>query len=240
MATVPTNRLERELRALYLRWLAGIEGQQDIAAYVQEFSVASEQLIADLGGQVAARGSFWGATDFPVPKTLNLSPVVNVVYNEMIQGAIQASIAAGLNPTSAARAMFRAGLDKSFNKLNRLARTETVSAYWKNQWDSTEGLPDIIMLWGSEESKRTCDYCLARDGLVVEDQRIRDHPNGRCTLVPTHRDGFRYKGTLQADGSVTMDPKWGRPRAKAPVQPDKPRAAAPGALPAANFQGGSP
>lgn len=205
MATVPTNQMERELRKLYLQWLAGLSRQSDVGAYIDQFEKDSVLLISRLGGQAASLGAL---ADFPVPKTLALSPVAGVVYNEMKQAAISASITAGLNSREAARAMLNAGLDKSYKRLERLARTETVSAYWKNQWDSTADLPLLVMVWGSEESKRTCDFCLSRDGLVVEDSNIRDHPNGRCTLIPTLRSAVKYKGTLQADGSVTQDPRW--------------------------------
>jgi hypothetical protein len=64
------------------------------------------------------------------------------------------------------------------------------------------------MVWSAENGHRTCQYCLSRDGLVVEDANIRDHPQGRCTLVPTLRSQVKYKGTLEPDGSVTMDPRW--------------------------------
>lgn len=210
MGTVPTDRMERELRKYYVQWLAGVPRNQDkLADYIKVFEKHSTDLIAKLGGQAASLGAL---ADFPVPKLLELSPRAGVIYNEMQQAAIRASIAAGLQSTEAARAIFNAGIGQSFNKLNRLARTETVSAYWKNQWDSTADLPLIVMLWGSEQSKRTCDYCLSRDGLVVEDGQIRDHPNGRCTLIPTLRSSVKYKGTLQADGRVTMDPAWTQQR----------------------------
>lgn len=206
MGTVPTDKLERELRKLYLVWLAGLPRHtDDTAAYIDQFKRDSTLLIARLGGQAASLGALG---DFPTPKLLELSPKAGVVYDQMQQAAIQSGIAAGLQATDIARQMLNAGLDKSFRKLNRLARTETVSAYWKNQWDSVADLPAIVMVWGSEESKRTCDYCLSRDGLVVEDPNIRDHPNGRCTLIPTLRSAVKYKGTLQPDGSVDMDPRW--------------------------------
>jgi hypothetical protein len=208
---VPTNQMERELRKLYLRWLVGVPSHPNTAEYLGVFEAQSRKLITKLGGQAASLGAY---ADFPVPKTLELSPRAGVVYDEMRQAAISASITAGLNSKDAARAMLNAGLDKGYRKLERLARTETVSAYWKNQWDSTADLPLIVMLWGSEESKRTCDYCLSRDGLVVEDGNIRDHPNGRCTLIPTLRTRVNYKGTLQPDGSVTMDPKWSDQKVK--------------------------
>lgn len=212
MGTVPTGKLERELRALYLRWLANLSYEADnLPHHIDMFRQDSEWLIRKLGGQTASLGAL---ADFPVPKLLELSPRAGVIYDEMKQAAIQAGIAAGLQASDVARQMVNAGLDKSFRKLNRLARTETVSAYWKNQWDSVAGLPAIVMVWGSEESKRTCDYCLSRDGLVVEDPNIRDHPNGRCTLIPTLRSQVKYKGTLQPDGSVTMDPRWADQKVK--------------------------
>lgn len=206
MPTVPTHRMERELRALYLRWISDLNWDDpDLYDKVTSFGARANALIGKLGGQAASLGALAG---FPVPKELELSPRVGTIYNELHQAAIKASIAAGLNSREAARAMFRSGMDKSYRKLERLARTETVSAYWKNQWDSTANLPAIVMVWGSEESKKTCDYCLSRDGLVVEDANIRDHPNGRCTLIPTLRSQVKYKGTLQPDGSVYQDPAW--------------------------------
>lgn len=204
--------MERELRALYLRWVSGLTvDSKDLDGKIALFQRQSEALIAKLGGRTAALGAL---ADFPVPKLLELSPYAGKVYVGMQQAAVQAGIMTGLSSKEAARVMFRAGMDKSYRRLERLARTETVSAYWKNQWDSTADLPLLVMLWGSEESKRTCDYCLSRDGYVVADSNIRDHPNGRCTLIPTLRSHVAYKGTLQPDGSVTMDPEWAPQRTK--------------------------
>lgn len=235
MATVPTGRMERELRALFLRWLAGISGQQDLTAYVALFEEQSRALIARLGGRTASLGALAG---FPAPKRLELSPVAGVVYREMEQAAIQAGLMAGLNSVDTARQMLTAGLGKSFNRLSRLARTETTNAYWKNTWDSTADLPGIVLVWSSEESPRTCDWCLSRDGLVVDDPNIRDHPNGRCTLAPMARSQVKYRGTLRADGSVYQDPRWGGSGvARVPDLPGKPRAAAPGVIPAAPIEG---
>jgi hypothetical protein len=205
MGTVPTGMLERRLRQTYLQWLGGLSTEADVAAAIRTFEKRSRAVIAKEGGHAASLGAL---ADFPVPKLLELSPRAGTIYDEMQQAGIRASIAAGLNSRDAARQILNAGLGKSYRQLERLARTETVSAYWKNQWDSVADLPDIVMLWGSEESKKTCDFCLSRDGLVVEDSNIRDHPNGRCTLVPTLRQNVKYKGTLQPDGSVTMDSKW--------------------------------
>lgn len=206
MPTIPTGRLERELRALYLRWLAGVpRHQDDLQQYIAQFQEQSLALIAREGGRVAMKGAL---ADFPVPKLLELSPTAGVVYSDMKQAAIQAGIAAGLQSKDVARQMLNAGFDKSYRRLERLARTETTNAYWKNAFASTADLPNIVMVWGAEQGKRTCQYCLSRDGLVIEDSNIRDHPNGRCTPIPTPRSMVKYKGTLQADGTIYMDPRW--------------------------------
>ena len=234
MATVPTGRMERELRKLFLRWLAGLPDQQDIPAYVALFEQQSRDLVARLGGYAASLGA---VADFPAPKRLELSPVAGVVYSQMEQAAIQAGMMVGLASTDTARRMLNAGVGQGFNRLMRLARTETVSAYWQNTWDSVRDLPGIVLVWSSESGPRTCEWCLGRDGLVVESGSIRDHPNGRCTLAPVARSKVRYRGTLQPDGSVTFDPRWGGDgRTVIPVVGGKARAAAPGALPAVPVQ----
>lgn len=205
MGTVPTGKMERELRKLYLQWLSNIQDHEDdLPAYIKEFQKASMELIESMGGEVARLGAYG---DFPAPKLLDLSPHVGTIYSDMELAAIRAGIAMGQNATTTAQAMYKAGFGKSFNRLNRLARTETVRAYWKNQWDSTDGL-GLVMLWSVERSNRTCDICHSYDGLVVADQSIRDHPNGRCTLIPTLVEEVKYKGTLQADGSVVHDKNW--------------------------------
>lgn len=205
MGTVPTGQMERELKKLYLNWVKGIPSHEArLDEYIDVFGKKSSRLIERMGGHAASLGALAG---FPAPKLLELSPVAGLIYDEMKQTAIQAAISIGLNAKDTARAMLQGGLDKSYRRLERLARTETVRAYWKNSWDSVEGL-GLVMLWSAEAGPRTCDYCLSREGLVVEDRNVRDHPNGRCTLLPTLASRVKYKGTLQPDGSVDMDPKW--------------------------------
>lgn len=219
MATVPTGRMERELRKLYLRWVRNVPREMDnIKGYIEVFERQSAEIIKKFGGRAASMGAILG---FPAPKVLPLSPVANVIYDEMKQAAVQASLASGMSSKEVARAMLNAGLDKSYRRLERFARTETTNAYWKNQWKSTDGL-DLVMLWSVEESDRTCDLCISKDGLVVEDEEIRDHPNGRCTLIPTRREAVDYIGTLTADGGVAYDDKWDNPRPTEQVEEVKP------------------
>lgn len=232
MGTIPTGQMERKLRGLYLRFVSGLKPDDpDVQAKIASFGRQAEALIAKEGGNVARLGAVAG---FPAPKLLQLSPYVGKVYDQMQLATIQAGLAAGQGSKAIAQAMFKNGMDKSYRQLERLARTETTSAYWKNTWDSTATLPGIVLLWSSETSPRTCHWCQERDGLVVDDPNIRDHPNGRCTLVPTARSLVEYRGTLQRDGSVVKDPNWGRDRVQAapvelhtPALDAKPNPAAP-------------
>ena len=156
MPTIPTGKMELELRRLYVRWLSRLSDNTDMNAAVDRFEKQSIDLIEKMGGRTAMLGAL---ADFPAPKRLDLSPHIGTIYSDMKQAAIQAGIQAGLNASDVARHMFRAGMDKSYNRLNRLARTETVSAYWKNAWDSIADLPEIVIVWGSEDGPRTCAWC---------------------------------------------------------------------------------
>lgn len=206
MPTIPTGALERELRKLYLRWVAGLPRHYgDMDDYIKSFQRRSTALINRMGGQVARLGALAG---FPAPRTLDLDPVLGVVYDQMRQAAISASITAGLNAKDAARAMLKAGLDTSYKKLERTARTETVRAYWRNAWDSVADLPDLVMVWGAENGPRTCAWCLERDGLVLGSPEVRDHPNGRCTPIPMLRSRLDYRGSVDRSGRIYWDPAW--------------------------------
>lgn len=207
MGTVPTDRMEDELRAYYVLWAERIAelttgDRDDLMFRFEVFKDHSQEIIKKRGGKAARAGV---AADFPAPKELELSTHTDTVYDELALAVIRAGLYTGVNARETATALFRAELDPKFSNLERLARTETVSAYWKNQWDEAEDL-DLIMVWSPEHGSRTCDVCLGRDGLVVKSKTIRDHPNGRCTLLPTLPQDLDYKGTLLSDGSVTYDP----------------------------------
>lgn len=218
MPTIPTGKMERELKRLYMQWAHQLpKHERDLHNYVAKFERNSTDLIERMGGETARLGVM---ADFPAPRRLDLSLHVGTIYSDMELAAIQAQIATGLNPLDTARALQRAGVDKSFRRLERLARTETVSAYWKNSWDSIEGL-GLVMLWGSEDGPRTCEWCRERDGMVMDSSSLRDHPNGRCTPLPTHPSQVDYVGSVRADGVIYKDPKWGK-GIKGSIKPTSP------------------
>lgn len=215
MPTIPTGRMELELRKLYVRWVENLPKTTGPShESLKWFQDKSTELIERMGGDVARLGAIAG---FPATKLLDLSPHIGTIYNEMEQVAIQAAIATGLNPNTATRAMMRAGMDKSYRRLNRLARTETVSAYWKNAWDSIADLPELVMVWGSEDGPRTCPWCRERDGMVMVSADLRDHPNGRCTPLPMLRSQVDYRGSVGPNGLIYQDPEW--KRSKPPAAP---------------------
>lgn len=212
MATVPTGKMERELRRLYMRWVHQLpRHQDDLHNYVAKFRRDSMDLIERMGGDIARLGIL---ADFPAPKRLDLSLHVGTIYSDMELAAISAQIGLGLNPRQTAEALVQSGVDKSYRRLERLARTETVRAYWKNSWDSVEDL-GLVMLWSAERGPRTCDPCLERDGMVVPSREVRDHPNGRCTLVAELPSRVNYKGSVAPDGSIYNDPDWDKAYLKA-------------------------
>lgn len=210
MPTIPTGELEREMRKRYLRFISGLSmDAKNLDQKLRDFEAAQMALIERLGGRTAMLGALG---DFPAPKSLDLSPYAGTVYDEMQTTAIRAGIIAGSSSREAAQAMFRAGMDKSYRKLERLARTETVQAYWKNAWGSIADLPALVMLWGSEDGPRTCQWCKERDGLVMDGPGLRDHPNGRCTPIPTLRSQVQYRGSISQDGQIYHDPAWKKPQ----------------------------
>lgn len=198
MGTVPTGTMESKLRSYYIQWLRGLDLSADVGPQIDAFRKRSLAIISEYGGQAASLGAI---LDFPAPKELDLAPQAGIIYDQMKTAAIRASISIGLNATDAARAMVRAGMQGGFNKLNRLARTETVRAYWKNSWDSIDGL-GLVMVWSAEKGPRTCPWCLARDGMVVEERTVQDHPNGRCTLVPKLPSKVDFKGIATPAGTI--------------------------------------
>ena len=201
MGTVPTRYVEDALRTYYLQWLAGLAtvADSELDAYIMEFEHKATEIINREGTRVARRGANAG---FPAPRVIPMDVDASYVFDDVRRLAVQAGIGAGMQSRDVARQMFKQGMQGKFYELERFARTETTNAYWQHQWNQVEDL-DLVMVWSAESSKRTCPYCLAKDGLVVKDKRIRDHPNGRCTLLPKMPDSVPLRGK-------TRDPMWTR------------------------------
>ena len=201
MGTVPTRYVEDALRAYYLAWLQGLSTVTDseLSAYIMEFEAKATEIINREGTKVARRGADPG---FPAPKVIPMDVDPSKIFDDVRRLAVQAGIGAGLQSKETARMMFKQGMQGKYWELERFARTETTNAYWQHQWRQVEDL-DLVLVWSAESSKRTCPYCLAKDGLLVKDKTLRDHPNGRCTLLPKLPDSVPLRGK-------TRDPMWTR------------------------------
>ena len=203
MATVPTDLMERKLREHYLNFIAGLGKSPKFDASMKRFIKEQVNIIESLGGKAAMAGVSNG---FPAPKRLDLAPWPGKIYKSLEKTAIAAQIATGLNARDSAKAMLAAGVDTSYHRLERLARTETVHAYWQNQRAEAADL-GLVLLWSAEDGKRTCKWCLERDGMVA-DPGANDHPNGRCTLAPTHPKFVKYIGSVDKDGNIYQNKDW--------------------------------
>lgn len=180
MATVPTGKMEQELKRLYLLWVREIPTDPTkLKSHIARFLKQVDSVVAKHGGEAVRTGHKLG---FPDPRKVDYSEKLSDVKSDFTNAIIRAGMHLGQNAGTIASALDMANVgDTAFYKLQRTARTEVVKAYWENQWRAAEGL-DLVLVWSAENGSRTCYQCLARDGLVVKHKNVRDHPNGRCTL----------------------------------------------------------
>ncbi len=116
---------------------------------------------------------------------MELGPEVGQgVADALVQG-----VALGLNPRDVARQVrrrFAMGLARALT----ISRTETLRAYREAAHRSYEANADVVKgwIWHAALGPRTCAACLAMHGTFHRlDERLDDHPNGRCTPVPVTR-----------------------------------------------------
>lgn len=73
----------------------------------------------------------------------------------------------------------------------RLARTMVSHAYEQSVIETCRVNPFIEgILWQTSNSDRTCEICIARDGIIYKDMNEvpLDHPNGMCSFIPVTLD----------------------------------------------------
>lgn len=99
--------------------------------------------------------------------------------------ALLAGIAAGQNPRRVAE-MVRRATGMGLARATRIARTEMLRAYREASHQTAQANSDVLSgwRWGASLSIRTCASCLAMHGTFHPlDERLEDHPNGRCTQI---------------------------------------------------------
>lgn len=101
--------------------------------------------------------------------------------NALIRGLLM-----GKNPRETAP-LLRQVLGVTLSRALRIARTETLRAYREATRQNYQANNDIVKgwVWHSALDVRTCAVCWAMHGTVHRlDERLDDHPNGRCAMVP--------------------------------------------------------
>lgn len=104
-----------------------------------------------------------------------------VVADRLVQG-----LALGKNPRSIAREI-RKGLGENLVRALRISRTEVMRSYREATRQSYQANSDVVAgwVWLSALNERTCPACWAMHGTEHKlDERLDDHPQGRCTMVP--------------------------------------------------------
>lgn len=94
--------------------------------------------------------------------------------------------ARGQNPQVTARAMVRNGLSQSLSRMMNVARTEQlrVGREATRQAYQASGVVEAYRRLATKD-RRACIACLVADGETIPlDESLREHPSGRCTLIP--------------------------------------------------------
>lgn len=115
------------------------------------------------------------------------------VYGEIAGGvadrvtdAMVSAVVTGLGPRESARVIrrqFGTGLVRAL----LVSRTETLRAYREATHRNYEANADVVegWIWHATLTTRTCAACWAMHGSFHRlDERLDDHPNGRCAPVP--------------------------------------------------------
>lgn len=183
MNQIKTSKLERTLTSVYRRWLAACDSETPTRTDIQ-------RLRAELDAFFATDGAYLDNLNkqlqFPRTVDRQLIQQTDRILTRFEEKSIQGGILAGIHPTVTAQSMSHY-TDETLISLKRLVRTETVRAMWQDQRQAIQDTPGMGLAWVCEP-RRACPQCKARDGLIVENPNIYDHPNGRCTLAPVLLD----------------------------------------------------
>ena len=110
-------------------------------------------------------------------------------------------IALGWNPRVTAREM-RAAYGVGLNRALTMARTETLRAYREATSQVYQKNADVLegWIWVCACDRRSCASCWAMHGSLHSlDERLDDHPNGRCAMAPKVRDRPNRIGATGAE-----------------------------------------
>ena len=117
------------------------------------------------------------------------------------QDALIRGIALGLNPRETAREL-RDAMGYGLQRALVISRTETLRAYREATRASYADNDDVVKgwRWRAALDGRTCPMCWAMHGTVHRmNEKLDDHPNGRCMMEPLTRSWDEIGKALGVD-----------------------------------------
>ena len=116
----------------------------------------------------------------------DLLDALGAAASEQVQRELITGMGMGLGPREIA-ARCRQAFGGNLARALTVTRTETLRAYREASSRDMQANSDIVggWIWMSGRDERTCAACLAMHGTRHSvDERLDDHPNGRCVAVP--------------------------------------------------------
>jgi SPP1 gp7 family putative phage head morphogenesis protein len=182
-----------------LRWFAQYASEQvrqEQAAAVQAATANAEEQVRTILNKAGISTSWvqlpTDVLEDLVGFTANGSPLWELLETfgataaKNIREALLEGVAQGWNPERTA-AKVRQFFGGDLVRALRVSRTETLRAYREATLRSYQANDDVVdgWIWNAACTPRTCAMCYAMHGTLHPlTERLNDHPNGRCSMLP--------------------------------------------------------
>lgn len=184
------TQVEQELAQFNIGLESDIVARQ--TATVELAQEQAQALVREQGARLTLSRLPREAINELVAQLPNGSPLSTLLQELVGQGsqnmreALINGVAQGWNPRRIERAA-REAQGKVLQRALTVARTEALRPYREAQYQQRQANQNIIQgwVWLSAADGRTCASCWAMHGTRHgNNERLDDHPNGRCTEVP--------------------------------------------------------
>lgn len=171
--------------------------QAEVVAAAQEHAREQAQAAAQTEAKAARIATTWNrlpvqATEDMVGFLSDGSPLRTLLMGlgaeaaAGVERSLLVGLATGQNPRKIAR-FVRQAFGVPLSRALTISRTEVLRAYRESTRRTYQANSHIIRGWRwlAAHQPRTCPACLAMDGSIhALDERLDDHPNGRCAMTP--------------------------------------------------------
>lgn len=128
--------------------------------------------------------------------------------SQAIRDGLMQGVALGWNPERIARELrdrFARGLTQALTT----CRTEIMRSYREASLMSYRANDDVLegWIWNAACTPRTCAMCWAMHGTTHPlTERLDDHPNGRCVMLPLLRNARQWRPEAGVDQFAKLEP----------------------------------